>query len=230
MLASVIIPTRNRTEYLREAVASVRAQSYQHFELIIVNDGDEAVPEFNDSRVRSVSTGGKGAVPARNLGLAHASGNIIAWLDDDDSWIAEDHLASAVEILRGQDVLYFADGIMKFPGENAPRQFAQDATTASLAFDNTILISAVCYRRSLHHALGNFDEALPFYWDWDWYLRVARSGHAPWRNPRAAADIRIHTANMSGDSNRNDRQKNLDLLTQKHSLGKIMLKNHTDFV
>jgi glycosyltransferase involved in cell wall biosynthesis len=228
--ASVIIPTRNRTNYLREAVASVLAQNWRDFELIIVNDGDEDIPGFGDARIRSINSGSKGAVPARNLGVGEARGDIIAWLDDDDTWISPDHLASATEKLHEHDVLYFADGQMTFPNEKSPRHFEQDATIASLAANNTILISTVCYRRALHNELGVFDETLPYYWDWDWYLRVARSGRPPWRNTVPAADIRIHPNNMSGDSNRPERQKNLDLLTQKHSLGKIMLKNHTDFV
>jgi len=228
MRISVIIPTRNRDHYLAEAVESVLQQDIPDFELIVVNDGATS-PILTDKRITIINSGQKGAVPARNLGLETASGDIIAWLDDDDRWSAKDHLSNAVNILQSQNALYFADGVMKFPDEAAPRSFAKDATAQSLQHDNTILISAVCYRRALHQSLGMFDENLPYYWDWDWYLRVAKAGHNLHRRQSPVVDIRIHQANMSGDANTRERQNNLDLLSRKHDLGKIALKNHADF-
>ena len=96
--------------------------------------------------------------------------------------------------------------------------------------DNTILISTVCYRRDLHKMLGVFDEALPYYWDWDWYLRVANADYRISRSNHVAAAIRVHPHNMSGSENRDARQANLDLLVAKHGMGKIILKNHLDFI
>ena len=84
---TVIIPTRNRPAFLAEAVASVLMQKHSAFELLIVNDGDSEISDFSDSRVRVLNNSGRGAVPARNLGLAETNGDFIAFLDDDDFWI-----------------------------------------------------------------------------------------------------------------------------------------------
>ncbi len=227
---SVIIPTRNRPEYLPEAVASVLAQQNAALELIVVNDGDGPVVLLPDPRLRIIDNGARGAVPARKAGVAAARGDTIAFLDDDDVWIDRRHLALASEALKDGAAFTFGNGIMRFLGEAKPRLFDRNATAESLATDNTILISAVCYRRSLHDTLGAFDEALPFYWDWDWYLRVARAGHRLAHIERDVVDIRIHAQNMSGESNVAARQQNLDALSAKHRLGKLVLKNHTDFV
>ncbi|MFO1035114.1 MAG: hypothetical protein U1E15_14020 [Hyphomicrobiales bacterium] len=89
----------------------------------------------------------------------------------------------------------------------------------SLAVDNTILISAVCYRKALHDRLGRFDAALPYYWDWDWYIRVARSGAHLQHIPEVITDIRIHGQNMSGDATRAARQANLDAFAGKLRVG-----------
>jgi glycosyltransferase involved in cell wall biosynthesis len=229
MLISAIIPTRNRPDYILESAASVLGQSYAELELIIVNDGTTSVPAINDKRVRILNSGEAGAVPARNIGIAAAKGDAIAWLDDDDSWADEDFLKTcATHLSSGADFI-FGDGEMVYP-DGSRKTFAQDANSESLTRDNTILISTVCYRRSLHKALGKFDEALPYYWDWDWYLRVARAGHALKRIAKPVVDIRIHAGNMSGKANAAQRKANLRRLCDKHGLPEIPLKSHVDFV
>jgi glycosyltransferase involved in cell wall biosynthesis len=229
MLVSCIIPTRNRPEFIVEAARSVLAQSHSELELIIVNDGETPVPVFDDIRVRIIDAGQRGAVPARNLGLAFARGEAIAWLDDDDVW-TDDHLLNhCVDSLQAGSDFVFGDGALVFP-DGSRKAFAQDADAATLARDNTILISSVCYRRSLHDELGMFDEALPYYWDWDWYLRVARANQLITRLMTPVVDIRIHAQNMSGQSNAEARATNLKLFCDKHGLTEIPLKSHVDFV
>lgn len=226
---SVIIPTRDRPQYLHEAVSSVFQQSIQNLQVIVVDDGAEQPLLKPDPRLSVVSNDMKGAVAARNLGVAEAHGKYIAFLDDDDIWTDDSHLAKALEALSNKVDFYFADGMMRYPsGER--KLFARDASATTLAHDNTILISTVSYSKSLHSALGEFDELLPYYWDWDWYLRVARGNFAMERNATPVVDIRVHAQNMSGDSNVLARQSNLDLLCAKHRLSGIALKNHTDFV
>ena len=224
----MIIPTRNREHYLREAVESVLAQRNVALELIIANDGDPLKQQFSDSRVRILDNGKRTAVPARNLGVNSAKGEFIAFLDDDDFWIDQHHLAKALDAFHRHADFYFANGEMHF-SDGTVKPFNRDATPESLKHDNTILISAACYRRSLHDVLGAFDESIPYYWDWDWYLRVAFAGYALQHQSQPAVAIRVHDGNMS---NQNDAQRraNLDALVAKHKLGPILLKNHTDFV
>ena len=229
MLISVIIPTRNRPDYLPLAVASVLQQHEAELELVIVNDGRDIFEDFADPRVRVLSSGEAGAVPARNLGVAQANGDAIAFLDDDDQWADEYWLKAASDCLRGGADFVFGDGRMVYPDGTA-KPFREDANAETLARDNTILISSVCYRKSLHDALGNFDESLPYYWDWDWYIRVARSGAKLQRIASPVVDIRIHADNMSGSRNAVLRQENLDRLAEKHRLAPLKLKSHIDFV
>jgi glycosyltransferase involved in cell wall biosynthesis len=229
MLISCIIPTRNRPDFLIAAANSVLAQTHERIELIIVNDGTVAISPLSDSRVTVLNSGQAGAVPARNLGVSHARGEAIAWLDDDDVWTDPNFLRDAIDAFRMGIPFAFGDGELVFPsGER--KGFARDAGLESLKSDNTILISAVCYQKSLHDTLGLFDEALPYYWDWDWYLRVARAGHRLMRISHPVVDIRIHAQNMSGQANEEARQANLGLLERKHGLAKIPLKSHMDFV
>jgi glycosyltransferase involved in cell wall biosynthesis len=229
VLITCIIPTRNRPDYIVESAASVLAQDHADLELIIVNDGEIAVPDFADSRVRILNSKQAGAVPARNLGASQARGDAIAWLDDDDVWTDTHFLTGCVDCLNAGSDFVFGDGVLVFP-DGKRKEFAKNASPESLRRDNTILISAVCYRRGLHQSLGMFDTSLPYYWDWDWYLQVAEAGHLMTRLMTPVVDIRIHQNNMSGTSNVEARAANLQLLCDKHGLPDIPLKSHVDFV
>jgi glycosyltransferase involved in cell wall biosynthesis len=226
---SVIIPTRNRVDFLKEAVASVISQNYRDFEVLIINDGSEPVAEFSDNRVRIIDNNQNGAVAARNLGIAQADGRYIAFLDDDDYWVDQTHLAQANAALTDMADFYYANGVMVYP-DGSRKLFSRKADRQTLIKDNTVLISTVCYRKDMHKQLGLFDSDLPYYWDWDWYLRVANAGFSLSRSNRVAAAIRVHAQNMSGDDNRKARQDNLNLLCAKYGLVDIILKNHLDFV
>jgi len=88
-LVSVVLPTRNRSRYLARSVASVLAQAYENWELLIVDDGStddtaSVLRSFSDPRIRPVVGVGRGACAARNIGVDAASGEIVAYLDDDN--------------------------------------------------------------------------------------------------------------------------------------------------
>lgn len=229
-LFSVIIPTRDRPQFLRQAVASVLAQRHDALELLLVDDGSGIDPALAtlDGRIRLVDNRRRGPVAARTLGVTEAKGEHIAFLDDDDWWTDCGFLAKADAAFRRGAVFCFGDGVMMHDDGTPPLPFAFDADRASLERDNTILVSAVTYRRDLHAALGPFDATLPFYWDWDWYLRVARAGHALTRLAEPVVAIRVHAQNMSGKSLQALRRANLDAFSRKHRLPPIALKNHLD--
>lgn len=93
MLVSVIMPCFNSSEFISTAIESVIAQTYSHWELIIVDNGsqDDTVQIVNsycekDKRVSIYSERDKGAARARNRGISHSSGKYLAFLDSDDIW------------------------------------------------------------------------------------------------------------------------------------------------
>ncbi|MDE2447013.1 MAG: glycosyltransferase [Alphaproteobacteria bacterium] len=226
---SVIIPTRNRPVFLAEAVASILAQNFKRFEILVVNDGEGSIGPFDDKRIRVLDNHQRGAVAARNFGVTQAKGKYIAFLDDDDYFIDTCHLTRANAALNDLAEFFYANGTMMFP-DGRKKLFARRADASSLRLNNTILVSTICYHASLHQQLGLFDETLPYYWDWDWYLRVAGSNNRMAHSNRSAVAIRVHQDNMSGQSNFAPRRANLDQLSAKHGLGCITLKNHLDFV
>jgi len=89
---SVVIPTYNRAELLTRAIDSVLAQTYDDFELLVVDDGstddtEAVVTAYDDDRVRYLAhETNRGANPARNTGIEAAEGEFVAFLDSDDEW------------------------------------------------------------------------------------------------------------------------------------------------
>ena len=107
-LVSVIIPAYNSARFIAETIESVRTQTYSNWELIVVDDGskDETVAVVRASeipaeqlRVLQVANGGAGA--ARQHGLQHARGDLIALLDHDDVWLPHKLAAQVPVILSG---------------------------------------------------------------------------------------------------------------------------------
>lgn len=94
---SIIIPTYNRLAYLRRAIASVQAQTFSDWELLVVDDGSsdkslEIVAELEkrDRRVRALQNSGpRGPAAARNVGIREARSRYVAFLDSDDIWEPE---------------------------------------------------------------------------------------------------------------------------------------------
>ena len=88
---SAIIPTYNRAALVTEAVDSVLAQTYQNVEVIVVDDGStdgtqERLAQYGD-KIRVIYQQNAGPSAARNLGIASATGSLIAFLDSDDLWL-----------------------------------------------------------------------------------------------------------------------------------------------
>jgi len=225
---SIIIPTRDRPAFLREALHHALHQELPPHEIIVIDDGEgaAAVCRAVSPAITVLGNRRQGPVAARNLGVSHATGDYIAFLDDDDLWIDPQHLVRASRALSSGADFCFSDGRLVFGDGRLPLTFAFDADHLSLERDNTILTSAVAYRRQFHNRLGLFDESLPYYWDWDWFLRVARSGATFCHIAAETVLVRIHAHNMSGDSTEPARQANLDRLAAKHGLTGLILKNH----
>ena len=122
-LVSIVMATRNRPELMARALASIREQTLQDFEVLVTDDGsaldalegNRAVFAALDGRFQfqaplAPGTSGSGPAIAKNRGLARAGGRFIAFLDDDDCWVWPRYLETAVTALEAKGLdLYFAD-------------------------------------------------------------------------------------------------------------------------
>lgn len=180
---SVIIPTYNRCESLRDAIASVLGQTFGDFELVVVDDGSmdntrDVVMSFDDERVRYLFQANQGVSAARNWGVASSRGSLIAFLDSDDVWLTDKLRVQtsyfekhpSVSICQTEEI-WIRDGVRVNPAEKHRKH-------SGWIFRECIPLcivspSAVMLRREAFDALGGFDEALQACEDYDLWLRAS---------------------------------------------------------
>ena len=178
---SAIIPTYNRKAFVLEAVASVLAQGYGDYELIVVDDGSEdgtgeALRRYG-GQVRYTYQDNNGVSSARNHGLELAEGEFIAFLDSDDLWLPE-KLGVQVAVMDEHpeaqicytDEIWIRRGVRvnprkrhaKYSGEIYPQCLPLCIISPSSAL----------MRRGLFEEVGTFDPSFPVCEDYDLWLRV----------------------------------------------------------
>ena len=102
---SIIIPTYNTAEFIAETLDSVFAQTFQDFEVIVINDGSPDTDELKRviapyrERILFLDQDNRGPAGARNTGIRHAQGKYVAFLDSDDCWLP-DYLASQMKLFE----------------------------------------------------------------------------------------------------------------------------------
>jgi len=180
-LVSVIIPTYNRADLVRQAVASVKAQTFRDFEIVVADDGStdgtyEALAAGPEFRVLRHSRR-QGVAAARNTGIAAARGEWLAFLDSDDLWLP-DKLARQLSCLEGRPELLICQTdetwVRRGVRVNKPAAHRKAAGQIFLPSLERCMISpsAVMLHRRLLQDHGAFDAALPAAEDYDLWLRL----------------------------------------------------------
>jgi len=187
-MVSVIMPTHNRIQQLRCAIASVLAQTYQDFEIIVINDaGSSAESELSDmnsgGRITYVRhAANRGLAAARNTGLKLARGKYIAYLDDDDRFLS-DHLETLVNYLETHDErVAYTDAWRvheqiqgdRYVETSRDIPYSYDFDAARLLISNYFPVLSVMHERVCLETAGLFDEALTSHEDWDLWIRISR--------------------------------------------------------
>jgi glycosyltransferase involved in cell wall biosynthesis len=184
---SVVIPHHNRSHLIEQALASIRRQTLQPSEILIVDDGSQpehanALQQYSDrARIVLLEKNG-GAARARNAGVKEAHGEFVAFLDDDDEWFPE-RLELQWNILRADPSLQavasamtirYQDGSEEPLVSHSPQivtlQAALEGTPAML---QTLLIGTETIRR-----LAGFDPSFLVMEDWEFWIRFTAAG---WR-------------------------------------------------
>ena len=186
---SIIIPTYNRANFLPRTIKSVLNQTFQDFELIIVDDcstdnTQEVVKEFQkkDDRIRYIRLDKNSGAPAhpRNVGIQNARGNFISFLDSDDECFPE-KLEKQLELFEkgpadlgfvGCNALMVEEKNGKILKEIKLPSFLKRNTFEKLLEHCFMNISVLIKSRVLDN-VGLFDENLKFAEDWDMWIRIS---------------------------------------------------------
>jgi len=213
LTVSVVVPLYNGAAYVADLMQSIAAQDHRPIEVIVVNDGSsdggELMIEAHAAGlpVRLLHQSNQGQSAARNAGVAVATGDCIAFIDQDDRWYP-DHLTKLLEPFRSvpglgwsySDVdeidvegrLVTIGWVRKFGGRHP-----KDTLVNLLSEDMYILPSASLVLREAFLRCGGFDPRLSGYEDDDLFLRLFRAG---WRHayiPEPLSQWRIHAGSSS---------------------------------
>lgn len=203
---SVVIPLYNKERYIRRTLESVLAQTFQHFEVIVVDDGStdnslNAARQAASGRVRIISQENRGTAAARNTGIEHAEGEYIAFLDADDEW--KENYLETIDSLTGtypqSDIFVTAyrvvmgNGKYNYSSRLTPEEGCLESYWMTFQYPyDFVWTSATVIRKSAVVEAGGFKSGEKIGQDLDLWARVARI------NPRVA-----YSSSVCVDYNRN---------------------------
>ncbi|MFZ1618019.1 MAG: glycosyltransferase family 2 protein [Flavobacteriales bacterium] len=149
-LVSIIMPAYNAAPYILEAIASVQAQSWKNWELIIVNDGStdgtaDRLDQLKDPRIKVIHQANAGVSAARNAALDKATGAFIAFLDSDDV-LPPRSLEARATILQQHPEVCFADGaVLRLDAASRQLTGMFIPSFHGVPFDRLIALSSDCF-------------------------------------------------------------------------------------
>lgn len=207
---SVIIPLYNKELSITNTVQSVLDQTYQNFEIVIINDGStdssiKAVEAINDNRIRLIHQENQGVSAARNRGIKEAKYEWIAFLDGDDLW-EPNHLEEVTKMMEiYPDEKVFVTSFVysdNRPMFKHPRQtpifkienYFKEAIKESLMWTSIVVVNKECFDK-----VGVFNETLNRGEDLDLWARLARE-YAIIKSSIVTAIYRIEAENRSSAS------------------------------
>ncbi len=188
-LISVVIPVYHSEKWILDTIDSVLKQSYQNFEIVIVDDGSSdntknVIESIDDSRIKYIYQNNAGPSSARNNGIRHSQGEYIAFLDSDDLW-KPDKLLKQLECFDSNPDLGIVSAWSEYTTPSnkllypkiTPIKNSAEYLKALLLFPffkselpwtSCMMIKKECFEKA-----GYFDESMISKEDWDMWFRIA---------------------------------------------------------
>lgn len=177
---SIIIPYYNGEAYIHETLESIYHQTYQDFEVIIVNDGSDTIllDEIEKNTVytnlKIIHQHNQGQSAARNNGVSHSTGTYILFLDCDDV-IDKSFLEKTHHILQTDPSIRICYTKGKFFEKTNKEWVLQPFNTHDFLIENCIPITTLMYKNDFEKT-GGFDTQLNYYEDWDFWISLIEKG------------------------------------------------------
>ncbi len=200
-LVSIVTPSFNQARFLDSTIQSVFSQSYPRLEYIIVDGGStdgslDIIRKYSDKLAWWVSERDKGQTEALNKGFAHAKGDILAWLNSDDTYLPG-AVTSAVHFFQEHSGLGLVYGDANFINETGQvvGKFHAAQTNLHLLRQGYVHIpqQASFFRGDLWRSVGPLDPTFYFAMDYDLWVRIAERSQVKFV-PQTWANFRLHSA------------------------------------
>ncbi len=230
---SVVVPAYNIAAFVKETLDSIFAQTYNNFEVILVNDGSKDTAELKKAltpyfeRIIYAEQDNLGASQARNTAICLANGDYLAFLDGDDVWLPKFLLSQVETIEKNNFDMIYCDaelfGVPLFEGEkytkNSPSSGAVTTETLISAQCN-VITSGTLLKKEWVMRVNLFDTNLPRMQDFDLWYRLAKNGAEIGYQTDVLVKYRVRLNSLSGTnverSQRNIRA--LNVIREKYGL------------
>lgn len=217
---SVIMPCYNQGKYLDEAVESVLQQTYQNFEIIVINDGStdpetiEVLHQFSKPGVKILHTDNHGPASARNTGIRQAQGQYILPLDADDR-IGSTYLEQAIQVLESSPNVGIVYCEAEFFGAKTGKFDLPSFNFPGILLGNMIFNSSF-YRKVDWEKVGGYREGYRGWEDYDFWLSLLELGREVVKLPETLYFYRQITTSRSNSMNRQSWIDDYTRLFQNH--------------
>lgn len=209
---TVVIPAYNSARYIGEALDSLKAQTFDDYEVIVVNDGSddreelERILKSHSLLITYLSQENKGVSAARNAAIRVGRGEFYAQLDADDQW-TPDYLEVQLGILKENPdvVVVYPNATIIGDGVTAGLEFMKispsegEVTFESLVQQKCVVMTCVTARMSAIRGAGMFDESIRSCEDFDLWLRIVNNGGRIVYHRRPLVLYRRHVGSLSSD-------------------------------
>jgi glycosyltransferase involved in cell wall biosynthesis len=205
-LVSIVTPSFNQADYLEATIKSVLEQSYPHIEYIIIDggstDGSLDVIKKHEGRIAVwVSEQDKGQTDAINKGFAKAKGDILAWINSDDTYANPNAVADAVNFLIAHPEVAMVYADCNFIDEQGKiiGKFASRQTDYAKLRSGYVHIpqQTMFFRAKYWKELGPLDPSFYFAMDYDLWVRIAKHAPIQYLPGKTWANFRIHTSSKT---------------------------------
>jgi glycosyltransferase involved in cell wall biosynthesis len=210
-LVSIVMPSYNHANFIRSAVFSVLEQTFVNWELIIIDnystdETKDILNQFHDERIRILQIRNEGSIAkSRNLGVASAKAEWIAFLDSDDSWKADKLEKVSFFFNSDHDLIYHhLSLIQELHGASGQKQINSRKLKSPVLKDlilkgNTIATSSVVVRKEIFLEVGGMNESSEVIGveDYNTWLRISCKSEKFTLIPLNLGSYRFHSTNLS---------------------------------
>ena len=195
-LLSVIVPCHNYGEFIRDALRSIQSQTYQGYEVIVVDDGStdtetlEVLDQIREEGFRVLRFEDLGPAEAPNRGISIAKGKYICRLDSDDT-LEPTYFEKCLSLMESNPGLAFAYTHLRAFGDEHYIRLAEPFNLRLLMNYNHINATAI-FRKSAWEAVGGYDPSMRGYEDWEFWIRMGKSSFRGKLIPETLFNYRRH--------------------------------------
>lgn len=223
---SVIMPCYNDGKYIKEAIASIKKQTYPSWELIIIDDGSddeetkEIINSISDERIKILHTEHLRPAGARNHGIQHATGRYILPVDSDDM-IDSTYMEKAVKMIESDSKIGVVYCYADLFGEQQGRWDLPNYSFEKMLLDNIVFVTALFYKEDWEKVGGFSTTMVAGMEDYDFWLSIMGLGREIYQIPETLFHYRIKPVSRTTNF-----QNNCD---QVQATYRQMYMNHKEF-